>query len=249
MFLGVTAQYVNNFRTLTRIIYTPGFLMIAYYWIAPESIRWLLSKRKLGEVKQVVRRAARINNIELSDHEISIMINSPSNDTNKLEYQSVKKEPISTIFKSKYFITRFLICSFCWTANAFVSYGISLTSVSLAGDKYINFIVVALAGTPAVVVCYFMLEHLGRRKTLCSSLIIGGVAIILSKFLNNTVADVFPLILYFLGKCFIVVSFSGLYVYTSELWPTSLRHSMMSLCSSAGRIGSMSAPLAPLLVS
>lgn len=224
----------------------PGFLIITYFWIAPESIRWLLNKRKITEVKRVVKRAARINNIPFDDHLVTQIIGSENDGSD--ESRPIEKEPLSKIFKSKLFVTRFVICCFCWASNAFVSYGISLTSVSLAGDKYINFIVVALAGTPAVVVGYLMLEHLGRRKTLCSALIIGGAAIILSKLMGTGAPEIIPLLLYFVGKCFIVVSFSGLYLFTSELWPTSARQTMMSLCSSAGRIGSMCAPMAPLLV-
>lgn len=53
---------------------------------------------------------------------------------------------------------------------------------------------------------------------------------------------------FFIGKCFITVSFTGLYVYTSELWPTNIRHSMMGFCSTVGRIGAALAPMAPLLV-
>lgn len=108
--------------------------------------------------------------------------------------------------------------------------------------------VVALAGIPAVAVCYYMLENLGRRKTLCVALSVGGAAIVSSKLIGSQLPSYIPLLLFFVGKCFITVSFSGLYVFTSELWPTSFRHSMMSFCSSAGRVGSMMAPLAPLLV-
>lgn len=37
-------------------------------------------------------------------------------------------------------------------------------------------------------------------------------------------------------------------MYTSELWPTNIRHSMMGFCSTIGRIGAALAPMAPLLV-
>lgn len=123
----------------------------------------------------------------------------------------------------------------------------SLTSVSLAGDKYVNFVVIAVAGIPAMLLCYFMMESLGRRWTLFSSLLIGGASIICSKLLPLNLSGL-SITFFFIGKLFITVAFTGLYVYTSELWPTNMRHSIMGLCSTMGRIGAMFAPFAPLLV-
>lgn len=42
MLLGLIAMYIHDFRMLIRVLYTPGLVVIAYLWLAPESIRWLL---------------------------------------------------------------------------------------------------------------------------------------------------------------------------------------------------------------
>lgn len=98
-----------------------------------------------------------------------------------------------------------------------------------------------------MVLCYYMMEKLGRRWTLFSSLLIGGASIICSKLLPPNLSAL-SIALFFIGKLFITVAFTGLYIYTSELWPTNMRHSIMGLCSTMGRIGAMGAPFAPLLV-
>lgn len=95
---------------------------------------------------------------------------------------------------------------------------------------------------------YFLMESCGRRWTISMSLLIGGCSIVASKMLPINFS-ILSISLFFVGKCFVTVAFTGLYVYTSELWPTSIRHSMMSLCSTVGRIGAAAAPMAPLLVS
>lgn len=58
-----------------------------------------------------------------------------------------------------------------------------------------------------------------------------------------------PLILYMGGKWCITMSFSTIYIYTAELFPTNLRHSLLGICSMTGRMGSILSPQTPLLVS
>ncbi|KPJ17124.1 Solute carrier family 22 member 1 [Papilio machaon] len=55
-------------------------------------------------------------------------------------------------------------------------------------------------------------------------------------------------IVYVSGKLFSWFFFEITYLYTSELFPTHTRNSMHALCSSIGRIGSMTAPQTQLLM-
>lgn len=55
------------------------------------------------------------------------------------------------------------------------------------------------------------------------------------------------LALFLIGKFSITIAFCVLYVYTAELFPTNLRHSLLGICSMFGRIGLIIAPQTPLL--
>lgn len=69
-------------------------------------------------------------------------------------------------------------------------------------------------------------------------------------FFNNfTEASWLKLTAFLVGKFGITISFTVVYVFTTELFPTPLRHSLLGACSMFGRIGSMVAPQTPLLVS
>lgn len=57
------------------------------------------------------------------------------------------------------------------------------------------------------------------------------------------------LVLFLLGKFGISVVFTSLYLFTSELYPTEYRHTLLAFSSMIGRIGSITAPLTPALVS
>lgn len=65
--------------------------------------------------------------------------------------------------------------------------------------------------------------------------------------LCSTVPTV-SLVLFFMGKIFIRHATQSMYVFTGELWPTSSRSTMLNTCSMFGRIGSILAPMTPLLV-
>jgi hypothetical protein len=56
------------------------------------------------------------------------------------------------------------------------------------------------------------------------------------------------LIIFLLGKFGISLVFTCLYLFTSELYPTQYRHSLLAFSSMIGRIGSITAPLTPALV-
>lgn len=58
-----------------------------------------------------------------------------------------------------------------------------------------------------------------------------------------------PLLLYMAGKLCITMAFATVYVFTAELFPTTLRHSLLGICSMTGRVGSILSPQTPLLVS
>jgi len=58
-----------------------------------------------------------------------------------------------------------------------------------------------------------------------------------------------PLFLYMAGKLCITMAFATVYIFTAELFPTTLRHSLLGICSMTGRVGSILSPQTPLLVS
>jgi OCT family organic cation transporter-like MFS transporter 4/5 len=65
----------------------------------------------------------------------------------------------------------------------FVFFGLSLNSVLVGGNQISSFILVALIELPAYVVFYFAMDRLGRKNTLCFSLILSGISCISFAFL------------------------------------------------------------------
>lgn len=256
---GVVAMFFHNFRVFLQVLFVPNFLVLTFIWLVPESVRWLLTKGKVRRARQILMRAAKINSVQLTDsstemmydhHEIRAMrgsdVASAATSTGSIKVSPTN--PFTFAFKSGSLILRLLNCLFCWLTNSFIYYGMNVNSVSLAGNKYVNYIFVNLVEIPAVFFASYLMEKLGRKKVLCTCLLINGFACVATEFIAEDDAKG-RLIMYIIGKCGVTISFTVLYVFSSELFPTSMRHSFMNACSTAGSVGSIIAPLTPLLVS
>lgn len=74
---------LRHWFALSLATSVPFVLLFSYYWIIPESPRWLLSKNRIDEAEVIVQRMARINGKTV-----------PSNFLRKMEV-TLRAEPIT----------------------------------------------------------------------------------------------------------------------------------------------------------
>lgn len=89
------------------------------------------------------------------------------------------------------------------------------------------------------------MERYGRKRTLFLGLMGSGIFCILSEYVPGVSSKT---LCYVIGKLLITIAFTCLYIYTVEVFPTSLRHRFFSICSVVGRVGSILTQLTPLLI-
>ncbi|CAK9832329.1 Solute carrier family 22 member 21 [Anthophora retusa] len=249
MLLGLIAMWLRSWRLILRMVYGPALLAILLPVLIPESVRWLLANGKQEKVESIYRKMARINGLQVSDEAIGAFkeLNMVKSEKTEQLVVTEKKSPVMQILNSSTMITRLAACSFCWLTNTFVYYGLSLNSVAFAGDKYTNFILVAIVEIPAYFLTWFLTDYIGRKATLSSSFLLSGAFCLAIQFVPTGTWTFLPLVLYMGGKWCITMSFSTIYIYTAELFPTNLRHSLLGICSMTGRMGSILSPQTPLL--
>ncbi|XP_026667654.1 solute carrier family 22 member 21-like isoform X2 [Ceratina calcarata] len=249
MLLGLIAMWLRSWRWIMRMVYGPAVLAILLPILIPESVRWLLANGKHEKVESIYRKMARINGMQITDEAVGAFkeMNMVKLEKTEQVIAPKKKSPVMEVLKSSVILTRLLVCSFCWLTNTFVYYGLSLNSVAFAGDKYVNFILVAVVEIPAYFLTWFLTDYIGRKATLSSSFLLSGVFCLAIQFVPSGTLSFLPLVLYMAGKWCITMSFSTVYIYTTELFPTSLRHSLLGICSMTGRMGSILSPQTPLL--
>ncbi|KAL5274406.1 hypothetical protein ACFFRR_000881 [Megaselia abdita] len=239
--LGIAAMYITNWRVLLRVLYIPALIHIFYTCVLEESVRWLLSQQKNEEAASTLEKAARMNKKPLNRNVIDKLIK--SND-DKLNCNAEEKFPITKALRK--FSWRIINCSLCWFTNVLVYYGLSLNSVLLSGDKYINFILISAVEIPGFFLPVLIMDRYGRRYSLFACMLVSGITIAVTIFLDES-RTILNLIFFLVGKFSITSSFQILYFYTAEIFPTNVRHTLLSFCSMFGRFGSMIAPMTPYL--
>lgn len=259
MLLGLVAMFVHDYRILIRILHIPGLFAMIYFWLIPESARWLLVNGRFDQAVTILKRIAKVNRKELSEKSIELLrleytmkSEAKSNPdekgkTDDTEARSVIQS-LGMIFKSKTFSVRFLNCCFQWIACAFTYYGLSLGATHIPGaDRYVSFIIVMASEIPGMFSAQPLLTRMKRRVLMFSTMLFGAIFIIAPSFIPKEYSLV-VLLCFMLGKALITCAFTVLYVYTMEQWPTNIRSTVINLCSMVGRIGSMTAPLTMILV-
>ncbi|XP_069682785.1 organic cation transporter protein-like isoform X3 [Periplaneta americana] len=220
--------------------------------LLPESVRWLLTMGKIEEARNTIIKAAKRNGVKLSEETLnkfemnSLCEHKSFHDVSDEEEEKSAKEILKQVMRSKILLLRVVNCSFCWATITFVFFGLSLTSVSVGGNKFTSFTLAALIELPAYAVFFFTMDRFGRKATLCVSLVVSGISCISFAFVPTDM-EWMQMLLFLAGKFSITISFTVVYVYTAEMFPTELRHSLLGVCAMVGRIGSMIAPQTPLL--
>ncbi|XP_039746223.1 organic cation transporter protein-like [Pararge aegeria] len=237
--LAMVAWLTPNWRWFLRVIYIPAFLFLTYKCYLDESPRWLLTKGKKDDAITILKNAAKKNKIEIDKESLE---NLTCEVNEKVSFAELLKQT----FKSKELRKRFFVCIIWWTTSTFVNYGLMINSVSLQGNKYVNFILAALVDFPGIIIATYLLINFRRKLPLMLSFFAGAVLCTAQPFLPTDLPWL-SILFYMAGKLMCAFFFYITYVYTAELFPTYTRNSMHALCSSIGRVGSIVAPQTPLL--
>ncbi|CAL8399272.1 unnamed protein product [Arctogadus glacialis] len=240
MMSGV-AYFVRDWRNLHLVFSSPLILLLlAGYWLMPESARWLLTQGRVKEAQKEVLRAARVNGRTISEAMLSQL-------EDDLETKNVSKSTgMLDIFREPYLRKRVLVMSFMWFGVNMVYYGFSLNVGSFGVDIYLTQFIFGLVDIPACIGSAVLIEHFGRKKCQAVSMFFTGSACILMLAIPNDFI-VATTVVASLGKFGSNAAYSVIYVYTAEIYPTTVRQSGLGINSMCGRIGAILAPLIRLL--
>lgn len=96
-----------------------------------------------------------------------------------------QKHGVADLFKSKNLRWKTIIITFLWFTNTSVYVGLSYYAPTLGGDEYLNFFLAGAVEFPTYLFLWPSMERLGRRWTLCISMIIGGTSCLATVLVQN----------------------------------------------------------------
>ncbi|XP_053378644.1 organic cation transporter protein-like [Mercenaria mercenaria] len=160
---------------------------------------------------------------------------------------SVKQYTVIDLVKSKRLFISSLIMWLAWTTNSITYYGIMLISSSLAGNRFLNFFLGSIVEYPAAAAELYLITRYGRKPASIIFHSICGTALIIATILTtsadgNSAMVIGSTVFTLIGKFAITGSFSTIFLYTHELYPTNMRNVGVGMASTAARIGGMVAP-------
>ncbi|XP_016328667.1 solute carrier family 22 member 13b [Sinocyclocheilus anshuiensis] len=236
MLLSGVSFGIRNWRILQLVLSAPVGLFCIYYWILPESARWLLTQGKQDRAKKEILNAARINGRKV-----------PENLLDKIEAENTAKTgTMLDLFRVAYLRKRALIMCYMWFVTSLVYYGVSLNVGNFGLDIYLTQLIFGIAEFPARLSCFPLIQRFGRRICQSAVLLLGGTACLIIPLIPAGY-PVIVTVIAVIGKFSLAASFTIVYVYTAELYPTVVRQNGVGLNSMCARVAGILAPLIGLL--
>ena len=204
----------------------------------PESIRYLLSKGRINEARNIILTLEKKLNVQ----------SKPFDNEFEEESTPIFKINVLTLWKPS-FRVRTLMLWIAWFGIVFSYYGIFMWLPSIVFTQGFEVVktfeyvlIMTLAQLPGYFAAAYLVDIIGRRLTLSSFLLMSGVC---AYFFGNA-ATSSDLLMWGAAMSFFNLGAWGvIYTYTPELYPTAIRALGSGWAAGFGRIGGM---LAPMLV-
>ncbi|KAK3082771.1 hypothetical protein FSP39_004982 [Pinctada imbricata] len=207
---------------------------LIYFWLLPESPRWLISKERYKEAHDIIQRAAEVNGAKLSEH--------------TLDYANLEKDKseghIWQLCSSGRLFFQSFVLNFNWMMVSFMYYGVTMHGGNI-GDFYLNFLLMGLIEFPSIIASIFLIDKIGRKKTQLLWMLSGGIACLCTIFTvlyGGKSLQPLTVLLATIGKMGSAAGFAVVYILSVELYPTVVRNAALGFGSAFARVGSMMAP-------
>ncbi|XP_046359527.2 organic cation transporter protein-like isoform X1 [Haliotis rufescens] len=236
LLMSGVAYFLRDWHNYVLALAGPSVFFLSYWWIVPESPRWLMSKGRFEEAEVIIRKFAKVNKTTLPEDMF---------DGKCVEETDTPKGKLSELLTNRTLAIRCLIINFHWAVCSLIYYGLTLNVTNLSGNVIINFVLSGLVEAVGYVLTLFLLNRLGRKWLHCSFLLGGGLACLATIFpvLYAAEDSKWTLVVLSLGgKMGAAGAFSTLYIFTVELYPTPVRNTAVGVGSMCSRIGGIISP-------
>lgn len=239
--------YVESFRDLyLGVAIYQVFLLAVVIVKMPESVRWQLVTGRTKQARETLTTNIKFASVE-EEEEFDRKLKKLSLFLSKETHKEAKS--IVDIWKVprllKYCIALYLF----WFVQGFSGYGMGYNTLDLAGNFFINIATIRLSTLVSTAFLCWRIERYNRKTLLFSCNILAAVSLAGSiPLLSNQDRIFVRNMILMIGEFAITTSMQMNYVFTSELFPTTIRHLALGSCSVGSRIGAILAPFVSQLV-
>ncbi|XP_062619367.1 organic cation transporter protein-like [Saccostrea cucullata] len=234
--LAALAFLIRDWRYLNLATSLPTILLLSYYWLVPESTRWLIVRGRHKEAERILMHAAKVNKRKCPDR----ILKGTENEAKDKRRVSCRK-----LCSARLFVVRFFVICLNWLVINMEFSGLSLNVTNLGGNVYFNFFMTSVAEILGFLLCMPLLNRVGRKPVFVLSLLSGGVALVLTIFpilYGQKDQQWMTLGLSLVGKVGSSAAFATVFLYSVEFFPTVIRNSAIGVASFGARFGGMLAP-------
>ncbi|OCT81763.1 solute carrier family 22 member 6-A isoform X1 [Xenopus laevis] len=244
LLLAGLAYAMRDWRWLQLCVSLPFFIFFMYSWWFPESARWLVLSGKTERAVKEMKKVAKLNGKEEEGEKITL----ESMRSDMIKELACAKSSYTVIDLIRTSTIRRISCalSLVWFSTSFAYYGLAMDLQNFNVSIYLIQVIFGAVDFPAKIFSTTAMIYVGRKFTQLMSLILGGVVILANSFVPHEMQTVRTGMAVF-GKGCLAASFSCVFLYTTELYPTVIRQSGLGLCSTMARIGGIVAPLVKIL--
>ncbi|XP_042358516.1 solute carrier family 22 member 7-like [Plectropomus leopardus] len=242
MLLAAFAYLVNDWRTLIMTVTAPlGFAVLTWWWI-PESARWLLVNGKVKRAHFYLDKCAKFNKRQ----KLSSKFKEETLSNIEILEKQDKNYTYLHLIKTPKMRKLTLLTGIMWYGISSAYYGISLNISGFGLNIHLTHFIYAAIEVPAKLMIYCLLNIIGRRKCQASMVLLTGICIAINIFLPKGLWHMRAVVAV-LGKGLSEASFTIVFLYTSELYPTVLRQNGLGYTSFVSRLAASVAPLILML--
>ncbi|KAK6195567.1 hypothetical protein SNE40_000971 [Patella caerulea] len=243
VFLALASYLIHDWKILHICIGVLSFPFVLGWFVVPESLRWLATKDRIIEGREVLEKIARFNGTAVPENAEYILrkvaqIERVNNEGGK-KYTYIDIYRGWTMFKTSFCL------QFIWCTCSAVYYGLSFGISNFSGNFYFNFFLINFIEILTVFPELFLLGKIGRRYT-CAFLLFTAVTaciitLIVQEVYNVSKSSIITG-LSLTAQILINAAWVALTLLTGESYPTVIRYVGFGGCSMMARIGGMVAP-------
>lgn len=237
--LALFGYFIRDWQTLQFALSIPSVLLLSYYWLVPESPRWLFTVGRLDEAATILTKAAKMNKLPYEN--IPAELDAVAKARGTTGDGHVSKGNVLDLVRTPNMRAKTIFMCFNWFVCGLAFFGVAQYIGQTGGDIFANVAFSAALEIPGTIFCIYSMKRWGRRKTLIGSNCLTGVCMLCIAVVPQT-SPLPSVILSSLGIIGMSISFPTVYLFAGELFPTVVRNIGIGTASTVARIGSMVAP-------